>query len=365
MFPNYPLLTIIIVSLVLVTTSTRFSMPSVFTSEVNAKTTTKQQTNPIFQPILAELKAKTQIPIRLPQDIPDSGDSPVYVSLKTAIPDRYLIELAFARDCYGATACRLGELSGEKKTRQSAILKGQKVTLTKGITGYFTPSLCGANCSDVTLIWEQDGARYTVSFKAGKIENLKRVANSAIASSPLTRDRVSIPANQTISANGIGSAQLGMKYGQLKHMLGKNTEFLPKKDFRVDFDAIAIRQSGQVKYYILHRSGEKFQDSNIIEVLMTDNPNYRTLEGVSPGISLTQAEKIYGQAILSYNTSNESREYVRFAKYSAKNIYFLLEGKTAGKVGIYSPSTLEYQETTQFREGAIIRFIEVVLVRQN
>ena len=186
MFPNYPLLTIIILSLLLVTTSNQFSLPSIFTSEVKAKTTTKQQTNPIFQPTLAELKAKTQIPIRLPQDIPDSAGSPIYVSLKTAIPDQYLIELALARDCYGATACRLGELSGEKKTSQSAILRGQKVTLTKGITGYFTPSVCGANCSDATLIWEQDGSHYTVSLKAGKMENLKRMANSAIASSPLT-----------------------------------------------------------------------------------------------------------------------------------------------------------------------------------
>ena len=185
MFPNYPLLTIAIISLVLATAQTRFSAPSSVTHDVSAQTIAEQKSYPIFQPILAELTAKTKIPIRLPRDIPSAGDSPVYVFLKTAILDRYSIELAFAPDCYGATACRFGELSGEKKTSQSIALSSQKVTLTKGITGYFTPSVCGANCSDAILIWEQDGARYTVSLKAGKIDNLKRVANSAIVLLPL------------------------------------------------------------------------------------------------------------------------------------------------------------------------------------
>jgi hypothetical protein len=215
------------------------------------------------------------------------------------------------------------------------------------------------------LIWEQDGIRYTVALKAGKRESLQRMALSAIASSPLTANQVFIPANRTISTNGIGAARLGMTYGQLKTLLGKEAEFSIQKDFRVDFDAIEVRQSGQVQYYILYRSGKQFQSSDIIEILMTDNPNYHTAEGVSSGITLTQAEKIYGQAILYYNTANESREYVRFVEYPAKNIYFIAKGTTEGKAGIYSPSSLEYQETNKFKEGAMIGSIEVVLSHQN
>lgn len=331
-------------------------LPQQSAGEAVSPTIAEPRYHRVFQPLLARLKAGTEIPIRLPQEIPDGGESPLYASLNEISPDHYSIELAFVPDCYGATACRFGEVSGEKKTPRTPAPSGQKLTLTGGITGYFTPAVCGANCSDATLMWEQDGIRYTIALKAGRRESLQRMAESAIATSTKSRSTEGI-----ISANGIGSARLGTKYGQLKTLLGKNAQFAVRKNFQVDFDAIAVSQSGQIQYYILYPSGEEFQDSDTLKILVTDNPNYRTEKGVSPGMSLAQGEQIYGKATLYRNTANESREYIKFAHFPLNNIYFRPGTKTGESAGIYRSDSQEYQETMRYREGTIIRSIEVIL----
>lgn len=39
---------------------------------------------------------------------------------------------------------------------------------------------CGANCSDATLTWRQQGVQYVVGLKAGDRTSLIKMANSAI-----------------------------------------------------------------------------------------------------------------------------------------------------------------------------------------
>jgi hypothetical protein len=162
-----------------------------------------------------------------------------------------------------------------------------------------------------------------------------------------------------ISVKGIGSAQLGITLKQLKRKLGTDTKFQAVSPFMVDFDAIAVYQSGMVQYYILYPSGTNFSDSDPIELLLTDSPNYRTAEGVGAGIPVKQAEAIYGGAILSYNTQNESREQVRFSNYSSPNISFQPTIPNQSFAGIYPSSSEEYNETKQFQDQAVIRSILV------
>ncbi|MFB8789060.1 MAG: hypothetical protein U7123_09480 [Potamolinea sp.] len=170
-----------------------------------------------------------------------------------------------------------------------------------------------------------------------------------------------IPAkNQVISPDGIGEAKVGMTYGQLKKQLGTKAEFTVKSPFIVDFDAIAVSQSGKIQYYILYPAGTPLAESAVIDALVTDNPNYRTAEGVGPGTPIQQAETAYGDATLSYNTQNESREYIKFAKEPSRSIKFRAS-PTEGKqfAGIYSPSPTESKQTKEFEKTASIRLIEV------
>ncbi|MEB3831735.1 hypothetical protein [Phormidium sp. CCY1219] len=139
--------------------------------------------NPIFAPILPRLKQETQVPILLPDYVfGGDGATEIYAILETANRDRYQVILGYTPDCNGGTACRLGAISGEAIAPDSPPLSGKPVRLDNGITGYFVAAVCGANCSDATLTWEQNNARYTVGIKAGKGEKLVKMANSAIAS---------------------------------------------------------------------------------------------------------------------------------------------------------------------------------------
>ncbi|AFY81227.1 hypothetical protein [Oscillatoria acuminata] len=139
--------------------------------------------NPIFEPILPQIKQETQIPILLPDYIFGSdGATPVYATIETVTPSQYSLILGFTPDCTGGTACRLGTVSGEDIAANSPELEGQSVPLDDGITGYFMDAVCGANCSDSTMTWDQNGTRYQMGIKAGKPEDLVKMANSAIAS---------------------------------------------------------------------------------------------------------------------------------------------------------------------------------------
>jgi hypothetical protein len=55
------------------------------------------------------------------------------------------------------------------------------VVLANGLTAYFIPYVCGANCDDSKVIWEQNGYRYLVGLKAEKKKTVVEMANSAIA----------------------------------------------------------------------------------------------------------------------------------------------------------------------------------------
>lgn len=142
--------------------------------------------SPIFRQVFPALKSATQIPVLLPGYVPEA-DTPdrVFAILETADASTYQILLAFTEDCRGGTACRLGQVTGAVATPKAAVVAGKAVQLNNGIMGDFVEAKCGANCSDATLTWDQDGYRYMMAIKAGREETLVRMANSAIANGPL------------------------------------------------------------------------------------------------------------------------------------------------------------------------------------
>lgn len=181
------------------------------------------------------------------------------------------------------------------------------------------------------------------------------------SSNPSASNQKSSPTAKalTISADGIGTAKLGMTVGKLKQVLGSNAEFKVVSPFMVDLDTIAVSQSGEVQYYILYPAGTTFSDANSIELLLTENTNFRTVEGVGPGTSLEQAEAVYGEATLSYNTQNESREQVRFTNQPVENLVFQPTAPNQDFAGIYPSPSGEYNETKKFQEAASIRSVLV------
>ena len=143
--------------------------------------TTNQTVNPIFKPIIPSLKKKTRVPLCLPNYIPESdGEIPLYAQLETVTAKSYSILLGFDPECNGGTACRLGSVSGEMINSKNRILKGNKITLSRKRQGYFVDAICGANCSDSTLSWQEKGYLYKLTIKAGDLKTLVKMANSTV-----------------------------------------------------------------------------------------------------------------------------------------------------------------------------------------
>jgi hypothetical protein len=161
--------------------ATSSSSSSSVNTSVNKTSPTQFLPHPIFSSILPTLKSKTKLSIRLPAYIPELGlsNSGMYAIIENATASEYQIMLAFTENCTGGTACRLGYISAAANTAKAPPLIGKAVPLAEGITGYFIDATCGANCSDATLVWEQNSVRYKVAIKAGKLTTLTKMANSA------------------------------------------------------------------------------------------------------------------------------------------------------------------------------------------
>jgi hypothetical protein len=164
-----------------------------------------------------------------------------------------------------------------------------------------------------------------------------------------------IDANSLITAAGLGAAHVGVSYQQLRQALPANATYSVVAPFIVDFDAIAVSLNGEdTAFYILYPAGTTFVDSSIVESLMTGSPKYRTPEGIGPGVLVQKAVQFYGQATLSYNTDNESREFVRFAHQPAPNLFFRPDACSYPFAGIYPTTSEPFHETTAFHESASI-----------
>jgi hypothetical protein len=173
--------------------------------------------------------------------------------------------------------------------------------------------------------------------------------------------KLKIPTNpaQQITPVGIGSAKIGMSLKELKEQMGQGFQFPIKPSFIEGFDAIAVTKAGAVQYYIPYPAGTQFTDADKIQHLMTDNPNYRTQQGVGPGTSIQQATTVYGGATLSLSKENESREFINFTQHP-NGLAF--RPKPVGKdnfAGDYPESNEEYLKTQKYDNKAAIGQITV------
>jgi len=134
---------------------------------------------------LASIEEGTAIPIYLPEVYPTS--EMLYINGLTT-PDGYYLTLDYTPDCNGATACTMGNLTGEQdgyRYTESDLEPGDRletVPLANGNTGQFV-NLCGAYCSAI-LQWEMQDVLYTVYLKNGTLEEVVQMANSAIEAGP-------------------------------------------------------------------------------------------------------------------------------------------------------------------------------------
>ncbi len=117
--------------------------------------------HPVFDPILDELRERSELPIRLPSRLAlpepsDSGFVPTAVLVDVG-PDRYRVDLEFGEDCNGAGVCHIGSYWAGTPSDTSLAPSNTPVPLPDGLSGYYAEPTCGANCSDGIVSWSEVG----------------------------------------------------------------------------------------------------------------------------------------------------------------------------------------------------------------
>lgn len=145
-----------------------------------------------------------------------------------------------------------------------------------------------------------------------------------------------------ISKDGIAGIHPGDTRRTLLEKLAKLDDHLTTRDietYMVDFSAIAVMRYREVLFHAVFFYGEHKEAGSKIEFLETENPRFRTAEGVGPGMLVSTAAERYGEVTLGYNTENESRESVTFSgdKAPPSNIMFrpAVPSLKGGFAGIY------------------------------
>jgi hypothetical protein len=165
---------------------------------------------------------------------------------------------------------------------------------------------------------------------------------------------------QTISADGIGDVKLGMTLSDLKKTL-KGATFQNKPDFAVGYSALAVMQKGVVQFYIPYQRQKKLTEADKVRFLVTENPAYKTPQGIAPGMTIKQAAAVYGLPNLRLQKETESGEILTFAQQPLKMAFST--GRSATKAGIYPQANAKgapASETNQYREQAKIKRITVI-----
>jgi hypothetical protein len=134
---------------------------------------------------LAAAKRRTRVPILLPSTAPANPDAPAVSGSGYGRRTHWAFEFAYDPNCGGATACFLGEVTGQRGATPAF---RKRVTLRGGRTGYYKPLSCGASCSPPEIQWVERKVLYSIQWNetssGGSRRTMISLANSAIAAGP-------------------------------------------------------------------------------------------------------------------------------------------------------------------------------------
>ena len=137
----------------------------------------------LFAEQIPKLNAKSDVPVLLPQSMPDDFEE--YFPTGSARARRWDLGIGAVPHCGGANACFVAAFSGR---RGGTPFGKRAVALARGRRGRFQPLSCGASCSPPSISWKERGVTYTIQAKVvGKQTDralLVKMANEAIRQGP-------------------------------------------------------------------------------------------------------------------------------------------------------------------------------------
>ena len=171
----------------------------------------------VFTPQLAQIQNNLPLGflMRLPSEIRLSGisgieESKLFVGVFSAdIPPMYTVSLSTCDR--GPIPCLVGSFSAARNTSASAVREFQRhkarqesVTLSQGILGYLLEGPQQRPAYHFSsVMWEQDGMLYTVTFPAAQRQNILFMAHSMAHDFPLRRVASSPPISPLNRSNSL------------------------------------------------------------------------------------------------------------------------------------------------------------------
>jgi len=145
----------------------------------------------IFLSVLAEVKAKTRVPILLPTELPKPFSDAKHARVDKTTAEQYAVSLYYELDGGNAGFAAAFEATNNPRYSPRELGNVREVKLAAGINGFFRPVNCGGSCAPANLWWEQGAVLYQIQLKLPSTlrENdqqgiITAIANSAILAGP-------------------------------------------------------------------------------------------------------------------------------------------------------------------------------------
>jgi tetratricopeptide (TPR) repeat protein len=146
----------------------------------------------VFRTTIQSLKKVTDIPIRLPSQLPISLTQQRLYLRSQGNTNSYSIVLESHPQCAGTNACYVGSFSAKREGK--GIMDGERVSLSNGITASYRPLSCGASCTPPSIEWGQNGVTYIIQMRVTRDKTeakreMIQLANLSISGNTLSITR--------------------------------------------------------------------------------------------------------------------------------------------------------------------------------
>jgi hypothetical protein len=145
----------------------------------------------VFLSVLSEVKARTDIPVLLPSELPSPFSAAKHAIVNKAAADEYAVSLYSELGIGDAGFVASFTASDNPGYCPEELANVREVKLANEVTGFFRPVSCGGSCAPANLWYKQGAVLYQIQLKlppslAEKKQRgiITAVANSAILAGP-------------------------------------------------------------------------------------------------------------------------------------------------------------------------------------
>lgn len=119
----------------------------------------------VFASVVSEVKARTQIRILLPEELPEPFTTARHALVDEATPTEYAISLYYKLGIGDAGFAASFSAQTRPSYDPAELPNVQVVMLARGMRGFFRAVSCGGSCAPADLWWQEGGILYSIQLE--------------------------------------------------------------------------------------------------------------------------------------------------------------------------------------------------------